>query len=132
MPSLRLPTTDGGLAAFEMSPPSSFPERAQGDFPRVVYAAAHVVADPLAGDDPWARSPVDWERTLAYRHRLWDLGFRIAEAMDTSQRGMGLDWSGAQELIARACAEAKSPAGRRPRLRRRHRPPRSRGGAHAG
>ena len=111
MPSLRLPTTDGGLAAFEMSPPSSFPERAQGDFPRVVYAAAHVVADPLAGDDPWARSPVDWERTLAYRHRLWDLGFRIAEAMDTSQRGMGLDWSGAQELIARACAEAKARPG---------------------
>jgi hypothetical protein len=111
MPSLRLPTADGGLAAFEMSPPSSFPERAQGDFPRIVYAAAHVVADPLAGDDPWAASPVDWDRTLAYRHRLWDLGFKIAEAMDTSQRGMGLDWSGAQELIARACAEAKGRPG---------------------
>jgi hypothetical protein len=111
MPSLRLPAAHGGLATFEMSPPSSFPERAQGEFPRVVYAAAHVVADPLAGDDPWARSPVDWDRTLAYRHRLWDLGFRIAEAMDTSQRGMGLDWAGAQQLIARACAEAKTRPG---------------------
>ena len=111
MPSLRLPTADGGLAVFAMSPPSAFSERAQGGFPRIVYAAAHVVADPLAGDDPWARSPVDWERTLAYRHRLWDLGFRIAEAMDTSQRGMGLDWTGAQELIARACAEAKARPG---------------------
>jgi len=111
MPSLRLPAADGGLAAFAMSPPSSYPEQAQGDFPRIVYAAAHVVADPLAGDDPWAHTPVDWERTLAYRHRLWDLGFRIAEAMDTSQRGMGLDWSGAQALIARACAEAKARPG---------------------
>ena len=111
MPSLRLPTAAGGLAPFEMSPPSPFPARADGDFPRIVYAAAHVVADPLAGADPWARSPVDWDRTLAFRHRLWDLGFKIAEAMDTSQRGMGLDWPGAQELIARACAEAKARPG---------------------
>ena len=111
MPSLRLPTAAGGLAPFEMSPPSPFPARADGDFPRIVYAAAHVVADPLAGADPWAHSPVDWDRTLAFRHRLWDLGFKIAEAMDTSQRGMGLDWPGAQELIARACAEAKARPG---------------------
>ncbi len=111
MPSLSLPTAAGGLAPFAMSPPSPDPARAQGAFPRIVYAAAHVVADPLASVDPWARSPVDWDRTLAFRHHLWDLGFKIAEAMDTSQRGMGLDWSGAQELIARACAEAKARPG---------------------
>ena len=106
--------------------PRLFPRERQGDFPRVVYAAAHVVADPLASPDPWARSAVDWDRTLAFRHRLWDLGFKIAEAMDTAQRGMGLDWAGAQELIARALKEAKARAGRRSRLRRRHRPSRSR------
>src|SRR5450631_564660 len=111
MPSLRLPAADRGLESFQMSPPSPFPARAQGAFPRIVYAAAHVVADPLAGADPWAHAPVDWERTLAFRHRLWDLGFKIAEAMDTSQRSMGLDWSGAQELIARALAEARTRPG---------------------
>jgi len=111
MPSLRLPTAAGGLQSFEMSPPSPFPTQTQGAFPRIVYAAAHVVADPLSGADPWAQHPVDWDRTLAFRHRLWDLGFKIAEAMDTAQRGMGLDWAGAQELIARALKEAKARPG---------------------
>jgi uncharacterized protein DUF993 len=111
MPSLRLPTAAGGLEPFAMSPPSPYPARAEGGFPRVVYAAAHVVADPYASPDPWARSAVDWDRTLAFRHRLWDLGFKIAEAMDTAQRGMGLDWAGAQELIARALKEAKARPG---------------------
>lgn len=111
MPSLRLPTVARGLESFEMSPPSPFPARANGDFPRIVYAAAHVVADPLAGADPLAHQPVDWDRTLAFRHRLWDLGFKIAEAMDTAQRGMGLDWAGAQELIARSLKEAKARPG---------------------
>ncbi len=111
MPSLRLPTAAGGLESFSMSPPSPFPAHVEGAFPRIVYAAAHVVADPRAGADPWAHQPVDWDRTLAFRHRLWDLGFKIAEAMDTAQRGMGLDWAGAQELIARALKEAKARPG---------------------
>lgn len=111
MPSLRLPAAGSGLESFQMSPPSPFPARAQGAFPRVVYAAAHVVADPFASADPWARSRVDWDRTLAFRRHLWDLGFKIAEAMDTSQRGMGLDWTGAQELIARSLKEAKARPG---------------------
>jgi hypothetical protein len=109
MPNLRLPTPGKGLEAFEMSAASPFPARVQGAFPRIVYAAAHVVADPLAGD-PLAHS-IDWDRTLAFRHRLWDLGFKIAEAMDTAQRGMGLDWAGAQELIARSLKEAKTRPG---------------------
>ena len=111
MPSLRLPTASGGLESFSMSPPSPFPAHVKGAFPRIVYAAAHVVADPRAGADPWTHQPVDWDRTLAFRHRLWDLGFKIAEAMDTAQRGMGLDWTGAQELIARALKEAKARPG---------------------
>lgn len=80
-------------------------------FPRIAYAAAHVVADPLAMTDPWSRPVVDWDRTMAFRHHLWRLGFRIAEAMDTSQRGMGFDWANAQELIRRSIAEARTVDG---------------------
>ena len=54
--------------------------------------AAHVVADPLADNDPWLDAAIDWDATLAFRHHLWDLGLGVAEAMDTAQRGMGLDW----------------------------------------
>ena len=97
--------------------------RNAADFPRIAYGAAHVVADPLADNDPWLTPAIDWERTLAFRHRLWDLGLGVAEAMDTAQRGMGLGWPEAQELIRRALAEAKGRAGRADRLRRRHRPP---------
>ncbi|MER8462922.1 dihydrodipicolinate synthase family protein [Mesorhizobium sp. M1409] len=77
-------------------------------FSRIAYAAAHVVADPLAMTDPWSRPVVDWDRTMAFRRHLWRLGFRIAEAMDTSQRGMGFDWTNAQELIRRSIAEART------------------------
>lgn len=80
-------------------------------FSRIAYAAAHVVADPLAMTDPWSRPVVDWDRTMAFRHHLWRLGFRIAEAMDTSQRGMGFDWANAQELIRRSIAEARTVDG---------------------
>jgi len=80
-------------------------------FSRVAYAAAHVVADPLAMVDPWSRPVVDWERTMAFRRHLWRLGFSIAEAMDTSQRGMGFDWTSARELIRRSIAEARTVAG---------------------
>ena len=80
-------------------------------FPRIAYAAAHVVADPLAMTNPWPKPAVDWDATLAFRHHLWWLGFRIAEAMDTSQRGMGFDWTNAQELIRRSIAEARSVDG---------------------
>lgn len=72
---------------------------------RIVYSAAHVVADPFAANDPSGRASVDWEATMAFRHHLADLGLGIAEAMDTAQRGMGLDWPGALELITRTIAE---------------------------
>ncbi|ANL63799.1 hypothetical protein AMC82_CH00084 [Rhizobium phaseoli] len=82
-------------------------------FPRIAFAAAHVVADPLVDNDPWLTPAIDWERTLAFRHRLWDLGLGVAEAMDTAQRGMGLGWPEARDLIRRALAEA---AGRKDAL----------------
>ncbi|BAV47730.1 Protein of unknown function DUF993 [Mesorhizobium loti] len=80
-------------------------------FSRIAYAAAHVVADPLEMTDPWSRPVVDWDRTMAFRHHLWRLGFRIAEAMDTSQRGMGFDWANAKELIRRSIAESRAVDG---------------------
>jgi hypothetical protein len=73
----------------------------------VAFAAAHVAADPLAEADPWLDAAVDWDATLAFRRHLWGLGLSIAEAMDTAQRGMGLDWATTQELIKRSLGEAK-------------------------
>lgn len=76
---------------------------------RVAFAAAHVVADPNADHtDKSKPAQLDWDATLAYRRHLWSLGFAVAEAMDTSQRGMGLDWPTSQELIRRSIAEAKA------------------------
>lgn len=75
---------------------------------RTAYAAAHVVNDPLADCDPWIDTAVDWDRTLAFREHLWSLGFGVAEAMDTAQRGMGLDWPTSLELIQRSTALAKA------------------------
>jgi hypothetical protein len=81
------------------------------NFNRIAYAAAHVVTDPLADNDPWLDAAVDWDKTIAFREYLWDLGLGVAEAMDTAQRGMGLDWNGAKELIRRAIEAAKARPG---------------------
>jgi hypothetical protein len=72
---------------------------------RVVYSAAHVVADPFTANDPSGRASIDWKKTMEFRHYLAGLGLGIAEAMDTAQRGMGLDWPGALELIRRTREE---------------------------
>ncbi len=85
-----------------------YPERAAPPTSRVALAAAHVVCDPLADNNPWLDAALDWEATLAYRRRLWALGLSIAEAMDTAQRGMGLDWATTKELIRRSLAEARA------------------------
>ncbi|WP_199042299.1 dihydrodipicolinate synthase family protein [Glycomyces salinus] len=75
---------------------------------RVIYSAAHVVADPLADNGPGRPAAVDWDATIRYRRHLWDLGLGVADAMDTAQRGMGLDWEATKELIRRS-AEAAGP-----------------------
>lgn len=82
--------------------------QATGTWNRTAYAAAHVVTDPLADCDPWIDAPIDWDRTLAFRENLWGLGFGVAEAMDTAQRGMGLNWDTSLELIQRSTAMAKA------------------------
>jgi hypothetical protein len=110
MPRLLLPTEEGGLAPFSTSPPRHFP-RALPPYPRVAYAAAHVVADARAEHDPWLETRVDWDRTIAFRRHLWSLGLGVAEAMDTAQRGMGLDWKAAQELITRSLEASRDVPG---------------------
>ncbi|MBB3945193.1 hypothetical protein GGQ73_001126 [Rhizobium skierniewicense] len=109
MTELRLPRHDRSTETYRLTgTPIALERRDAADFNRVAFAAAHVVADPLADNDPWLTPAIDWDATLAFRHRLWDLGLGVAEAMDTAQRGMGLGWSQAQELITRALKEAAS------------------------
>jgi hypothetical protein len=107
---ISLPSADGSVERYALTGVPVDPV-ANPRFSRVAYAAAHVVADPLAMTNPWSKPEIDWERTMAFRHHLWRLGFRIAEAMDTAQRGMGLDWSSARELIRRSITEARTVEG---------------------
>jgi hypothetical protein len=110
MPTITLPTEDGRLAPFNTSAPRAF-ARATPPFPRIAYAAAHVVVDPLQERDPWVAPAIDWERTIAFRRHLWSLGLGVAEAMDTAQRGMGLDWNGARTLIGHSLAAMRDVPG---------------------
>ena len=109
--SLSLPHADGGVQTYTLVGSPTDRPAAVPAFNRIAYAAAHVVSDPRRDARPWEAPAIDWDRTLAFRHHLWSLGFRIAEAMDTAQRGMGLDWAGAQELIRRSLAEARTVPG---------------------
>lgn len=109
MPTINLPN-GARVEPFTTSAPRDF-ARAVPPFPRVALAAAHVVADPMAEQDPWLDVKVDWDRTIAFRKHLWSLGLGVAEAMDTAQRGMGLDWTGAQELIRRSLDAMKDHPG---------------------
>ena len=112
-PALTLPVPGGGLAPFAFGEPRAFPPRSGRPFTRAAFAAAHVVADPLADTDPWLAPALDWEATLAFRRHLWRLGLGVAEAMDTAQRGMGLDWPASRELIRRTLEEARGVPGAR-------------------
>src|SRR5918911_289020 len=109
--ALRLPRADRALVDYSPGPPPSYAGLAGPFRSRVAYAAAHIVCDPLADTTPVSAAVLDWETTLAYRRYLWSLGFAVAEAMDTAQRGMGLDWVNAQELIRRSLAEARAAGG---------------------
>ena len=109
--AIRLPRADRTLEAFALSEPRNFPVRATTPFNRIAFSAAHVVSDPLAACDPWLDAPIDWDRTIAFREHIWDLGLGVAEAMDTAQRGMGLDWPTSLELIRRSVAAARPRGG---------------------
>jgi len=98
---ISLPVAGGGLERYRLHAPKAF-KRPSKPFTRIAYAAAHVVADPLAAEEPWLDAAIDWDATVAYRRHLWSWGFGVAEAMDTAQRGMGLDWTHSLELIRRS------------------------------
>jgi hypothetical protein len=108
MSAIVLPRANGVLEPYEPIAREPLPVLGREPRTRVCYAAAHVVADPLAGGDPTGPAQLDWETTLHFRRHLWAHGLRVAEAMDTAQRGMGLDWAATQELIRRSVAEAAS------------------------
>ncbi|MFC4331596.1 dihydrodipicolinate synthase family protein [Streptomyces andamanensis] len=114
--TLHLPDADGTLRPYEprTEPFTAAPGAAPGAplASRTVFSAAHVVADPFADVSPDGPAAVDWDATLAFRRHLWSHGLGVAEAMDTAQRGMGLDWAGAAELIRRSAAEAGAVGGR--------------------
>ena len=110
--TVRLPAADGDI--YEYTPSGKFLYADGGAPPRerLPYAAVHVVADSRADASPTGPAALDWERTLAFRRYIWRYGLGVAEAMDTAQRGMGLDWEASKELIRRSVAEARAVGGR--------------------
>jgi hypothetical protein len=115
MTTLNLVTADGRLAVYTLSGHSVAATAAaeRPAFDRIAYSAAHVVADPRADIDPWLQCAVDWDATIAYRRHLWSLGLGVAEAMDTAQRGMGLDWAASLRLIGLSLQAARDFPGAR-------------------
>jgi hypothetical protein len=110
---ILLPTPDGRTERYTLSNATPLANQYAGQqWNRTAYAAAHVVIDPLRASDPWDQTaPIDWDKTLGFREYLWGLGFKVAEAMDTAQRGMGLDWANAAGLIRRSVAHARTIPG---------------------
>jgi hypothetical protein len=112
MVAIQLPRAGGSLYTYEAGRSATF-EVPKGSLKsRVAFSAAHVVCDPFADVDPLNHAQIDWEATMAYRRHLWSLGLGVAEAMDTAQRGMGLNWERAKELISRSIKEARAVGGR--------------------
>ncbi|MEV7289603.1 dihydrodipicolinate synthase family protein [Streptomyces sp. NPDC093252] len=114
--AILLPAPGGALRAYHpRATPLALPLALAPGAPfhsRTVFSAAHVVADPFADVTPGAPAVLDWDATLAFRRHLWAHGLGVAEAMDTAQRGTGLDWAVAAELIRRSAAEARAVGGR--------------------
>ena len=109
--SLQLPSARGDLSRYTLRGAAPARPAAGVKFNRIAYSAAHVVADPRAAIDPWLQCAVDWDATIAYRQHLWSLGLGVAEAMDTAQRGMGLDWPTSLELVRRSLDAARDVPG---------------------
>ncbi|HEX4927330.1 MAG TPA: dihydrodipicolinate synthase family protein [Burkholderiales bacterium] len=108
--TIRLPNAAGEIEDYAVREPAAF-QKPHRPFTRKALAAAHVVADPLSGKEPWLEAAIDWEETIAYRRDLWSWGLGVAEAMDTAQRGMGLDWPNSLALIEKSVEEAKRISG---------------------
>jgi hypothetical protein len=111
--TFNLPQPNGTLAPYTVrgKAPAGAAKASGRNFNRIAYSAAHVVAGPRAAVDPWLEAAIDWDATINYRRHLWSLGLGVAEAMDTAQRGMGLDWPTSLELIRRSQEAAKDMPG---------------------
>jgi hypothetical protein len=109
--TLQLPVASGQLQPYTLRGTTPVKPTGAPKFNRIAYSAAHVVSDPLASIDPWIDCAIDWDATIAYRQHLWSLGLGVAEAMDTAQRGMGLDWPTSLELIGRSLNAARDVPG---------------------
>jgi hypothetical protein len=109
--AMKLVRPDGSIYDYTLCDEPLVPLQRKGFETRIAFAAAHVVVDPLRTAEPLTNPAIDWDRTIAYREYLWSLGFGVAEAMDTAQRGMGLDWPLALELIRRSTAAARNHSG---------------------
>lgn len=103
---------DGELRAHRLGTPGPWRKPDGPIRSRIAYAAAHVVPRTTADNAPGAPADLDWDATLAYRHELWSYGLGVADAMDTAQRGMGMDWDATAELIRRSGEEAAKSGGR--------------------
>jgi hypothetical protein len=108
--TIRLPAPGRRMEPYQVREPRRF-ERPTQPFTRRALAAAHVVADPWSAREPWLEAAIDWDATLAYRRHLWSWGLGVAEAMDTAQRGMGLDWANSLQLSRRTVQAAKELPG---------------------
>lgn len=109
--TVTIPLRDGSLTRHSLGEPVLFHRPQAPLTSRRAFAAAHVVANPLAENTPASGANVDWDATLRFRRHLWSWGLPVAEAMDTAQRGMGLDWPNIRELIVRSSAEAQAVGG---------------------
>jgi hypothetical protein len=110
--TLKLPAGDGNLHDYRLREAARFTaDQLRPQTARIAYSAAHVVTDPFASHDPSLQAAIDWDATIAYRQHLWSLGLGVAEAMDTAQRGMGLDWATSLELIKRSLETARHTPG---------------------
>jgi hypothetical protein len=109
--TILLPDRDGAPAPYRMHEPRRWPRPAAPARTRIAYAAAHVVAAPLTDHAPAQPVALDWDASLAYRRHLWSYGLGVADAMDTAQRGMGLEWDVTRELVTRSAAEARACGG---------------------
>ena len=109
--TLNLPTASGRLENYKLRGSVPLKPKSRMTFNRIAYSAAHVVSNPMAAVDPWLQCAVDWDTTIDYRRHLWSLGLGVAEAMDTAQRGMGLDWPTSLELIRRTLDAAQDVPG---------------------
>ena len=106
MSSVHLPAADGNWRPIELREPRAWDDHPEPFTSRIAFAAAHVVAAPLGDNTPGRPAVIDWDATLGFRRHLFRYGLGVAEAMDTAQRNMGLDWPAVQELISRSAGQA--------------------------